>query len=117
MLGASLRLGVRVVSLAPGLLRYQLAPGLAPLADADIRKGLDNATGLSWQVERVTDGEAAPSLEEARLAAESQARESLRRSPLVEAAFAAFPGAELIEEEAASPSRGGPGERNWSRRA
>ena len=65
----------------------------------------------------VTDGEAAPSLEEARLAAESQARESLRRSPLVEAAFAAFPGAELIEEEAASPSRGGPGERNWSRRA
>jgi DNA polymerase-3 subunit gamma/tau len=117
MLGASLRLGVRIVSLAPGLLRYQLAPGLAPLADADIRKGLDNATGLSWQVERVTDGEAAPSLEEARVAAESQARESLRRSPLVEAAFAAFPGAELIEEEATSPSRGGPGERNWSRRA
>lgn len=117
MLGASLRLGVRVVTLAPGLLRYQLAPGLAPIADADIRKGLDNATGLSWQVERVSDGDAAPSLEEARAAAQSEERDNLRRSPLVAAALAAFPGAELIEDEAAPPGRGGPGERNWSRRA
>ncbi|HET9629439.1 MAG TPA: DNA polymerase III subunit gamma/tau, partial [Novosphingobium sp.] len=113
MIGASLRLGVRVVSLAAGHLRYQLAPGLAPLSDADMRKALDAVTGLSWQVERVAEGEAMPSLEETRAAAESEARESLRRSPLVEAAFAAFPGAELIEEEAASPH----GERNWSRRA
>jgi len=112
MLGASLRLGVRVVSIAPGLLRYQLAPGLAPLADAEIRKGLDNATGLSWQVERVTTGEAQPSLEEARAAAESVARDELRRSPLVAAALAVFPGAELIEDE--TPPAG---ERNWSRRA
>jgi len=112
MLGASLRLGVRVVSVAPGLLRYQLAPGLAPLADAEIRKGLDNATGLSWQVERVTTGEAQPSLEEARAAAESVARDELRRSPLVAAALAVFPGAELIEDE--TPPAG---ERNWSRRA
>ena len=117
MLGASLRLGVRVVTLTPGLLRYQLAPGLAPIADADIRKGLDNATGLAWQVERVSEGEAAPSLEESRAAAASAARDNLRRSPLVAAALAAFPGAELIEDEAASPNRGGPGERNWSRRA
>lgn len=117
MLGASLRLGVRVVSLTPGLLRYQLAPGLAPIADADLRKGLDNATGLSWQVERMSDGDAAPSLEEARAAAQSEERDNLRRSPLVAAALAAFPGAELIEDEAAPPSRGGPGERNWSRRA
>jgi len=112
MLGASLRLGVRVVSLAPGHLRYQLAPGLPPLADGDIRKGLDAATGLTWQVERA-EGDAAPSLEEARAAAESDARDALRRSPLVAAAFAAFPGAELIEDEAASRS----GERNWSRSA
>ena len=112
MLGASLRLGVRVVSLAPGHLRYQLAPGLPPLADGDIRKGLDAATALTWQVERA-EGDAAPSLEEARAAAESDARDALRRSPLVAAAFAAFPGAELIEDEAASRS----GERNWSRSA
>jgi DNA polymerase-3 subunit gamma/tau len=113
MLGASLRLGVRVVSLVPGHLRYQLAPGLPPLADGEIRRGLDAATGLSWEVERVSGGEAAPSLEEARAAAEQEARASLRRSPLVEAAFAAFPAAELIEDEAVS-SRG---ERNWSRSA
>ncbi|MFC3174773.1 DNA polymerase III subunit gamma/tau [Novosphingobium bradum] len=114
MLGASLRLGVRVVALMPGHLRYQLVPGLAPLADGDIRKGLDSATGMTWQVERApAEAEAAPSLEEARAAAEGEARETLRRSPLVAAALAAFPGAELIEDEAASPR----GERNWSRSA
>ena len=115
MVGASLRLGVRVIALSPGTLRYGLVPGLAPLADAEIRKALEMATGGSWQVERGSE-EGSPSLEEQREAAEREARAEVRRSPLVEAAFAAFPQAQIVDEDS-GPGQSARGERNWSRTA
>jgi len=111
LVGSTLRLGVRVIALAPGLLRYQLAPGLPGDPSPEIRKALQGVTGMDWQVER-GDGPAQPSLEEARVQTERAAEAALRRAPLVEATFAAFPGAQIVEEE--QPPRG---ERNWSRSA
>jgi len=111
LVGSQMRLGVRLIELAPGLLRYQLAPGLPGDPSAEIRKALETVTGMAWQVER-GEGAAQPSLEEARAEAEREAGAALRRSPLVAAALATFPGAELIEDDA-PPS----GERKWSRRA
>ncbi|HEY6870624.1 MAG TPA: DNA polymerase III subunit gamma/tau [Novosphingobium sp.] len=115
LVGAALRLAVRVVELRPGLLRYQPAPGLVPPAEAEIRRALDQATGQSWQVER-GEGQAVPSLEEAREAGQREAQARLRRDPLVEAAFAAFPEAQIIEDETSAAGSGG-GPRNWSRTA
>ena len=115
MIGATMRLAVRVMELAPGLLRYELAPGLPGDPTGDIRKALEFATGQHWHVER-GDGPALPSLEENREAAAGAALAAIRRTPLVEAAFAAFPGAEIVEEHSAPQ---GPSGRtsNWSRTA
>ena len=115
MTGATMRLAVRVMELLPGLLRYQLAPGLPGDPTGDIRKALESVTGQHWHVER-GEGPAQPSLEEAREATARDALAAMRRTPLVEAAFAAFPGAEIVEEESAPQGPSGR-DRNWSRTA
>ncbi len=93
--GALLRLAVRVVSLTPGHLVYQMAPGVPGDPAADISRALQAATGEPWQV-ALGEGPAAPSLEEARAAAAAAQAAALHDHPLVKAAFAAFPGARLI---------------------
>ncbi|MBA3056089.1 MAG: DNA polymerase III subunit gamma/tau [Sphingomonadales bacterium] len=113
--GSTMRLGVRVIELQPGLLRYELAPGLPDDPTADIRKALERATDRVWQVER-GEGRALPSLEETHQAAEREAQAAVRRAPLVEAAFAAFPDARIVDEDSAPPGSGG-SDRGWSRSA
>ncbi len=88
---------VRVISLAQGELVYALAPGYPGDATAELRDALLRATGERWQVTR-GEGDAAPSLKEAKDAARDAARAQVLRDPLVEAAFAAFPDAELLDE-------------------
>jgi DNA polymerase-3 subunit gamma/tau len=102
---------VRVIELAPGRLAYSLVPGLSADPAPELRDALLRATGERWQIE-TGEGEAMPALREraeAELAAQ-QAR--IRSNPLVEATFAAFPDAELVEEAEQAG-----GDRNWSRRA
>ncbi|KHL26810.1 DNA polymerase III subunit gamma/tau [Croceibacterium mercuriale] len=91
---------LRVVELAPGRLVYQLVPGIGDEPTADLRDALREATGIKWQVER-GEGEGAPSLREEAESLKHAERERVLADPLVQAAFAAFPGAELIEEERA----------------
>ncbi len=101
---------VRVIALAPGELTYALAPGYPGDATAELRDALLRATGERWQVTRA-EGDAQPSLKEAKDAEKDAARAALLQDPLVNAAFAAFPGAELIEE---SPdARVAQGGKNW----
>ena len=101
---------VRVISLSPGELVYALAPGYPGDATAELRDALLRATGERWQVTRA-EGDAQPSLKEAKDAEKDAARAALLQDPLVNAAFAAFPGAELIEE---SPdARVAQGGKNW----
>ena len=114
LIGSSMRLSVRVVSLAAGHLRYVLVPGITGDPTSDMRKALETATGASWMVERVAESaDAMPSLEEARAAARASEDAALLEDPLVRAAFAAFPGAEIIEEAPIS----GASQKPWSRRA
>ncbi|MFM5950755.1 MAG: DNA polymerase III subunit gamma/tau [Novosphingobium sp.] len=88
---------VRVIALAPGELIYTLAPGYPGDATAELRDALLRATGERWSVTR-GEGDAAPSLKEAKDAQKDAARAQVLADPLVEAAFAAFPGAELLDE-------------------
>ena len=100
---------VRVVALAPGKLDYTLAPGLSGDPGADLRDALLRATGERWEVSRV-EGKGAPALRELTEAAKAADDAALRRSPLVEATMAAFPGAEIVTEDER-------GETNWRNRA
>lgn len=112
LVGATMRLGVRVVELRQGLLRYQLAPGLPGDPAADIRRALNHVTGETWIVER-GEGDALPSLEEAKAAKAAQAEAAMRQDPLVKAALEAFPGAVIVDEDSSREHE----KRPWSKRA
>ncbi len=88
---------VRVAELVPSELTYALAPGYPGDPSAELRDALLRATGERWQVTRI-EGDAQPALRETAEAARDAGRAALLRSPMVEAAMAAFPGAELVEE-------------------
>ncbi|MFC6622261.1 DNA polymerase III subunit gamma/tau [Novosphingobium panipatense] len=107
----TMRMQVRVVELAPGLLRYTQPAGFNEDIVGVVRNGLQTATGERWQVERVS-AEGAPTLVEIAEVKKAADAEALRTSPLVEAALAAFPGAELIEDDRQVAIGGG---RSWRR--
>jgi DNA polymerase-3 subunit gamma/tau len=112
LVGSTMRLAVRVIRLAPGMLSYELAPGIPGDPGADIRRALEAATGERWQVER-GEGKGAPSLEEARAAQVAVEEAAMHEDPLVKAVMAAFPEARIIEESGSAE----PGTKPWSRRA
>ncbi len=103
---------VRVIELEPGRLVYALTMGFSGDPAAEMRDALLSATGERWEVER-GEGEGAPSLREQAEAARAEADAALRRAPLVEAAFAAFPGAAIVDEDNAPQGA----RNNWSKRA
>ncbi len=105
---------VRVAALLPGELHYSLVPGYSGDPSPEIRDGLLSATSERWLVE-LGAVEGAPSLRELSEVRQQAEAAALRRDPLVEATFSAFPGAELVNEEDVVPL--GRGERNWSRNA
>jgi len=112
LVGSTMRLAVRVIRLVPGLLSYELAPGIPGDPGADIRRALEAATGERWQVER-GEGKGAPSLEEARVAQLAVEEAAMHDDPLVKAVMAAFPEARIVDE----PGSAEPGAKPWSRRA
>ncbi|MCT2400387.1 DNA polymerase III subunit gamma/tau [Novosphingobium mangrovi (ex Huang et al. 2023)] len=107
-----MRMQVRVVELAPGVLRYTQPPGFNEDISGQLRSALGEATGDRWQVERV-NAEGAPTLVEQAEAKKAADTQAVRGAPLVEATLAAFPGAELIEDD--RPAAIGGGSRNWRR--
>lgn len=108
----TMRMQVRVVELASGLLRYTQPPGFNEDIVGVLRNGLQAATGERWEVTKVA-GEGAPTLVEVHEVQKTADAEALRTSPLVEATLAAFPGAELIQEDRQAVIGGGG--RNWRR--
>ena len=103
---------IRPVEVRDGILRFQIdgdykADDPAP----DIRKALEELTRERWSVER-TVGDAQPSLRERDAAQATAAQAALLADPLVKAAFAAFPDAQLVDDERTSPDR-----TPWSRSA
>jgi DNA polymerase III subunit gamma/tau len=99
---------VRLVEYAPPLLAYQLAGPVAPGFSSELRDALAKVTGTRWDLE-AREGEAQPSLLEKERAAAEADRRAVMESPLVKAAFAAFPEAELLDSDE--------NETPWSKRA
>ncbi len=104
----TLRDVVRLVEYAPPLLAYQLAGPVAPDFIAELRDALAKVTGTRWDLEE-REGAAQPSLLEKERAAAEADRRIVMESPLVKAAFAAFPEAELLDSDE--------NETPWSKRA
>jgi DNA polymerase-3 subunit gamma/tau len=97
---------VRVADFKPGELSYALVPGYPGDPGAELRDALLRATGERWQVTRI-EGDAQPSLRETEEAKREASRAATLADPMVEAAFAAFPGAELIDESPDARIAGG----------
>ncbi|MFN4019871.1 MAG: DNA polymerase III subunit gamma/tau [Erythrobacter sp.] len=89
---------VRVIELGAQKLVYEQADSFPDDPAPDIREALFKLTGKRWQIERGS-GAAQPSLREAAAAAAAAEAARIRSDPLVAAAFAAFPEAELIGTE------------------
>ena len=112
LVGGVMRNWIRPVEVRDGILRFQIdADYKAEDPAPDIRKALEELTRERWNVER-TVGDAQPSLRERDEAQATAAQAALLADPLVKAAFAAFPDAQLVDDERASPDR-----TPWSRSA
>ncbi len=107
-----MQLQVRVVSLEAGTLRFSRPGQFKDDIGPQLRDALMGATGERWTVEECSE-EGEPSLVEQQEAEQQLAKDALLKHPLVEATFAAFPDAEMVEEDTAHPQ----GQRNWSKRA
>jgi DNA polymerase-3 subunit gamma/tau len=81
----------RLVAFAPPELVLCLE---SPIATRDLALALKDVTGHAWQV-RTEDSGGEPSLRDQDLAAKKAEEQSVLETPLVKAAFEAFPGAEL----------------------
>ena len=110
-LANKMKLQMRVVDVAPGRLVYSLAPPFKEDLSAELRDAFLKITGERWEIERVAEGGASTLVEAVENAKSDEVRR-IREAPLVKAAFDAFPGAELVEEE--QPAQGN--QRQWGRR-
>jgi len=113
VLASKMKLQVRVIELATGLLRFAQAPGFKEDLVPELRAALLKLTDERWQVE-LAEGEGQPTLVEQQKARARADESAIRKAPLVEATLAAFPGAELVNEDRRASAHGGG--RNWSHR-
>jgi DNA polymerase III subunit gamma/tau len=97
-LESALRDVMRVAEYAPPKLCYQLAGTVRPSFVSDLRDALYKVTGVRWDIIE-SEGAAAPSLLEVERAEAEAGRKAILQSPLVKAAFEAFPEAELLESD------------------
>jgi DNA polymerase III subunit gamma/tau len=105
-LEATMRDVMRVVDYAPPKLVYQLSGPVAPSFTSLLRDALKTVTGETWQLEERSDAEqAAPTFLEVERAEADAERRLIMESPLVKAAFAAFPDAELLDSETPQDKR------------
>ena len=102
---------VRVIEIADGRLVFSLTGGINDDPAPEIRDALLKLTGKRWLIER-GEGEGAPSLREQAEAEKASEDARIREQPLVKAAFAAFPDAELLDPQENVAKAGG---RKWNR--
>jgi DNA polymerase III subunit gamma/tau len=98
MLESTMRDVMRLIEYAPPRLVYQLSGPISPGFSSDLRDALQKTTGERWELE-IGEGDAAPTLLEVERAQEDAQRNMIMESPLVKAAFAAFPDAELLDHD------------------
>jgi DNA polymerase-3 subunit gamma/tau len=88
--------GLRLAGYAPGRIAFEPAPGTAPDLASRLAARLQGWTGGRWTVSVVSTGGAATAAERRAAEAETLRTEACRH-PLVAAALATFPGAEVTE--------------------
>ncbi len=98
-----MRLQVRVIEMTDGKLVFTRAPHFTDDISPELREALLAATGKRWQVEERPGADAPPSLHERLEAEQRAAQERIKNDPMVVAAFAAFPDAQILEEPDAPP--------------
>ncbi|WP_324695898.1 DNA polymerase III subunit gamma/tau [Novosphingobium aerophilum] len=108
----TMRMQVRVVELASGMLRYSQPPGFSEDITGLLRACLAKATGDRWEVHRVSE-QGTPTLVEQAEARKNAESDAVNQHPLVLATKAAFPQAAIIEDD--RPLAVGGGARNWRR--
>ncbi len=89
---------MRIISFSAPVIEYQSA---RPIAVSDVKKitdALKEATGSVWTIKE-GQGEAKPSISEQVQLDQDAATQAILDTPLVKAAFEAFPDAELLENE------------------
>lgn len=106
-------LQVRPVSFEDGVLTFARAAQFTDDIIPTLRDALSEATGKRWQVEEVSGVPGEPTLVEREHAARAAADAATRAHPLVEAAFAVFPDAQLVTETDTGSRQSAP----WSRQA
>jgi DNA polymerase-3 subunit gamma/tau len=93
-----LEAGVRVVSFETGRIEISPLEGTPNTVASELSDALSKATGARWfvSIARAT-GAPAPTLREQAQTREEAVREEARADPLVKAALAVFPGAEIVD--------------------
>jgi DNA polymerase-3 subunit gamma/tau len=89
---------MRIISFSAPIIEYQPA---RPIAELDLKKitdALKDATGTVWTLKE-GQGEAKPSISEQAELDRDAATQAILNTPLVKAAFEAFPDAELLEND------------------
>lgn len=109
-----MRLQLRVVSLEDGALTFARAPEFRDKIEIELRGALAKATGRSWVLTEVEDPAAPPSMAEAAQAEAAALRDAMEAHPLMQAARAAFPQAELLDEKEQAAANNA---RQWSKQA
>ena len=109
-----MRLQLRVISLEDGALTFARAPEFNDRIEAELRSALAKATGRSWVLTEVSDPAAPPSMAEAAQAQAAAVRDAMENHPLMQAARAAFPKAELLDEKEQGTADNS---RQWSKHA
>ncbi|MDP1626339.1 DNA polymerase III subunit gamma/tau [Parvibaculum sp.] len=94
----ALEAGVRLVSFEPGRIEISLLEGTQSTIVSELSDTLSKATGTRWFVSIARGpAPATPTLREQAQTREEAAKENARADPLVKAALAAFPGAEIVD--------------------
>ncbi|HWU03411.1 MAG TPA: DNA polymerase III subunit gamma/tau, partial [Novosphingobium sp.] len=94
---------MQVVELRAGLLRYTFAAGYSEDCARELARVLEEVTGQEWQTEHVAGASALqPTLRQLADGRRADEDAAMRRSPLVEAALAAFPEAQFIQDDTAA---------------
>ncbi|MEL7691080.1 DNA polymerase III subunit gamma/tau [Citromicrobium bathyomarinum] len=109
-----MRLQLRVISCEDGAITFARAPQFTDRIEAELRAALAKATGRTWVLTEVSDPAAPPSMAEAEQAQAAAVRDAMENHPLMQAARAAFPQAELLDEKEQGTADNS---RQWSKHA
>ena len=107
---------MRIIKFHPPEITFQSVPNLSGEDVQKMADALKQETGTSWTI-REGQGEAQPSIAEQIQADKDAKRQAILDTPVVKAAFEAFPDAELLEEDEATQSGSRSGSRPESRSA